>query len=742
MRSQQVQPVAWYRSLLIAIGMAIVVFLGVILILEAFDLHYTRMTRRDLHRHARPCPSSEPQPGPQCSIERSADGSLDDRCAPCEQQAEQQKLDEFVHWQRQEAMNLYGSYFYATFGSLNVVDEPSAQDPLFPGADKAVWSRIYERARQINLDLLDPYDAASFAETYLHREFYGWYGNQTAEAAVCARRAEDWILPSTALTPVRFLFAFSGVTAPERPTSRGAWILDPVLFEYFVGQVEQAIGAINKRTDGDWWTAVHADIVAHGGVLRSAFVSGHLGAVASDMAMANPATVPQPVKKYIAGRGYAMTAAEDARLTDVLTRYYAAQSRFYTYSLSVTPALVNPISFNDWSLQYGWTGCFGYTNGLWHWGMNVSDLERMFYSFKNSVESMSAELRVERDALWPQDAWLPWTSTWLHYTVPEGAPNTLNITGWGLNSSLCNTINPRTGLPLFSDELSRAVHRYDNSKYQLYHAYSGSVSTWDMALNTGGCTPFAGNAGNIHLPNPRSERWVAPHMYGSQGPFWTVNLTYGILVHERKHVEQGMFYASACPTCYGRSATMTVMQAAPGATSLPATMAADTWRIYAEGAAADSEELAFTLQEDRWESFHHRLFWMLNRKIGTTATFGIRLGIWDLSGAMTWINQFSPYPGYIPSSTIYSRAITDMGGIQAWYSIGMWKVEDFRARAQARCGAAFDARRFNTLTHALGRPATAAYDRLLNDYIEAGCVSPTTRYGDAMRTVVAPALRR
>jgi hypothetical protein len=76
-----------------------------------------------------------------------------------------------------------------------------------------------------------------------------------------------------------------------------------------------------------------------------------------------------------------------------------------------------------------------------------------------------------------------------------------------------------------------------------------------------------------------------------------------------------------------------------------------------------------------------------------------------------------------------------------WYGLGSWYVKSYRARAQAACGDAFSAPAFNLLSHAIAPGPIAMWQRLFEEYIANNCTSPTTRFGDARRTVVAPSLR-
>lgn len=678
-----------------------------------------------------------------CSIERSVDGSLDDRCPPCEQANMQQKLNEFVRAQINIQNEYFGTYGYASSGTLTDVGAPWGQDPLFPETFDKIQKKIYDKAKHIDMDLLDPYDAISFNQTYLRKGYYQYAQNTSAEVAVCERRLEDWRLANAGIFPALYMYGSIDETAPVTPTSFGAWILDETLFNYYIDQLEGAIAPIQQRIDGDWWTAVYNRIVVdNGGVLRATWVNDHLNRVAIDLAWTDPLGAPQLVKYYIAQRGYVMTLANEARLDDVLARYFAVQSDFLDYSLTVTPALVTPLSINDWFLQYGWTDCFGYTNGLWYYNMDVVDFEAYYQYAKGRAEFLANQLLVQRDALWPQDSWLPWQDTYLHYVFPEGYPNPLNITGWGFDPVQCDT-DPETDAPVFGNTVNYAAYRYYNQRYQLYAAANGHTGPALVTLIYGGCDPLGGNAYTTFLGAPRNENWVTPSVFFAFGPVNTLNLTYDVLIHEMKHAAQtSMIAASACPTCY--SVFQSLRNPSNGFISLATIYAApgQEWLTYAEGSAVDAEQQSILLgMQNEWESFHALMFEQDSRWIRTTATLGIRLGHWDLAGAMAWINEYSWFPTQFTSSSIYQQSIRDMTATPGWYGLGAWKVHVARQRAQERCGSNFNEQNFNTLTHSLPVSVTSAWDQLLEDYITAGCVSPTTRFGDARRTVVAPSLQ-
>lgn len=678
-----------------------------------------------------------------CSIERSVDGSLDDRCPPCEQANMQQKLNEFVAWEIEQQNLLYGTYACSgTRGALGFVDAPQNQDPLFPDEFDKLMHRIYERSKGIDMDLLDPYDAINFNETFRRKKFYQWAQNTSAEVEICERRFEDWHLPSVAIFPALEMFSQIDETTPILPTSYGAWVLDSTLFYYYVGQIEMAIAAVEARIDGDWWTAVYERIQSNNGVLCADFVASHLNVIAYEILWTDPLSMPQPIRYYLAQRGYTMTPAEDAYLDDVLTRYSAAQQRFLNYSLAVTPALVTSISLTDWMLNYGWTDCFGYTNGLWYYNMNADDLRAMFDDFKLEAETLAAQLLVQRDALWPDDAWLPWQDTWLHYVFPVGYPNPLNISGWAFDPVEC-VVDPLTGEIPFGATLSMSAYRYYNDRYKLYSAANGQTSEYMPTLKYGGCGPLDGNAYSMVLSAPRSENWVTPSVIGAQGPMFTANLTYSVLIHEMKHAAHtGMIMATACPTCF--SVFQTVRAVRSGCKSIADLYAipGNEWLTYLEGSAADAELQSLVVgMQTEWEEFHAQMFRQLTRLTGVVATFGVRLGEWDPAGAMAWIAQTSWFPPGFSASTLYQRAIRDMTGSAGWYGVGIWKIQVARQRAQERCGSNFNEQTFNTLTHSLPISVISAWDQLLEDYITAGCVSPTTRFGDARRTVVAPSLQ-
>lgn len=677
-----------------------------------------------------------------CSIERSPDGSLDDRCAPCEQQNEQQKLNEFVRAQINIQNQYFGTYGYASSGTLTDVGAPWGQDPLFPETFDTIQAKIYDIAQHIDMDLLDPYDAISFNETYLRNGYYKYAQNTSTEVEVCERRLEDWRIANAGIFPALYMYGSLDETAPVTPTSFGAWILDETLFNYYVDQLEGAISPIRQRIDGDWWTAVYNRIQANGGVLRAAWVNDHLSRVFVDMIWTDPLGAPQLVKLYISQRGYMMSPANEARLDDVLARYFAAQSDFFDYSLAVTPALVDPISANNWFLQYGWTDCFGYTNGLWYYNMDVDDLEAYYQYAKGRAEFLANQLLAQRDALWPADAWLPWQDTYLHYVFPEGYPNPLNISGWGFDPVQCDT-DPATGAPVFGNAVSHAAHRYYDQCYQLYNAANGQTGPALVTLIYGGCDPLAGNAYTTFLGAPRNENWLTPSVFLAFGPVNTLNLTYDVLIHEMKHAAQSsMIAAAACPTCY--SVFQSLRNPSNGFISLATIYAApgNEWLTYAEGSAVDTEQQSILLgMQNEWESFHALMFEQQTRWIRTAATLGIRLGHWNLAGAMTWIGQYSWFPSSFSSSSIFQQSIRDMTAAPGWYGLGAWKVHVARERAQEQCGSGYNEQAFNTLTHALPMSTITAWDRLLEQYIANNCTSPTTRFGDARRTVVAPSLR-
>lgn len=678
-----------------------------------------------------------------CSIERSIDGSLDDRCPPCEQANEQQRLNEFVAWEIEQQNLLYGTYACSgTRGALGFTDTPQGQSPLFPEEFDGLMHRIYERSKHIDMDLLDPYDAINFNETFRRKKFYQWAQNTSAEVELCERRFEDWHLPSVAIFPALEMFSQIDETTPVLPTSYGAWVLDSELFYYYIGQIEMAISAVQRRTDGDWWQAVYDRIQSNGGVLRADLVDAHLNVIVYEIIWTDPLTMPQPIKYYLAQRGYAMTPSEEAYLDDVLARYSTAQQEFFDYSLAVTPALVTSISLNDWMLNYGWTACFGYTNGLWYYNMDVDDLTAMFNDFRQQAETLAAQLLVQRDALWPADAWLPWQDTWLHYVFPEGYPNPLNISGWSFDPTQC-VVELQTGEVPFGQTLSFAAYRYYNERYRLYNAANGQTSEYLPTLKYGGCDPLAGNAYSMILSAPRSENWVTPAVTGAQGPTFTSNLTYSILIHEMKHAaHSGMIMATACPTCF--SVFQTIRAVRSGCKSIADLYAipGNEWLTYLEGSAVDAELQSLKVgMQNEFEDFHTLMFTQFVRLIRPAATLGVRLGVWDTAGAMAWIAQNSWFPSAFSSASIYQGAIRDMTGSSGWYGVGLWKVRAARVRAQERCGSNFNDQAFNTLTHALPISTITAWDQLLDDYITAGCVSPTTRFGDARRTVVAPSLQ-
>jgi hypothetical protein len=437
-----------------------------------------------------------------------------------------------------------------------------------------------------------------------------------------------------------------------------------------------------------------------------------------------------------------MTPANEARLDDVLARYFAVQSDFLDYSLTVTPPLVDPIATNDWFLQYGWTSCFGYTNGLWFYNMDVNDLEAFYQYAKGRAEFLANQLLVQRDALWPADAWLPWQDTFLHYVFPEGYSNPFNISGWAFDPAQCDT-DPATGAPVFGNAVNYAIYRYFNQRYQLYNAANGQTGPALVTMIYGGCAPLGGNAYSVFIGAPRNEEWTTPPLMQAYGPVNTLNLTYDVVIHEMKHAAQsGMISATACPTCY--SVFQSLRGTTQGFPSLGVIYAApgNEWRTYAEGSAVDAASRAVLLgMSTKWESFHALLYEQNSRWIRTAATLGIRLGHWDLAGAMAWIGQYSWFPSAFSSSSIYQQSIRDMTATPGWYALGAWKLHVARERAQERCGSGFNEQDFNTLTHALPASMISTWDQLLEDYITAGCVSPTTRFGDARRTVVAPSLQ-
>lgn len=679
-----------------------------------------------------------------CEIERSVDGSLDDRCPPCEQANEQQKLNNFVLWQLREQFQLYGTYAWSTLGTLAFVDEPSNQDPLFPDVFQKMWDRIHNKAQHINLDLLDPYDASAFNITYLRRNFYGWRLNETAQVAVCERRFEDQSLPTVALTPANTMFGTIGAAFGQVPTQlMGAWILDAKLFAYYVGQLEQSISAINARVSGDWWTAVAQRIQANGGVFRDEWANQHLGAIAIELSLTDPLAMPQPVKQYIANNGYIMSPAEEAYLDDVLTRYFAAQTAFFAYSTGVLPSLVDPMSFVDWARDYGWSDCFGYANGVWAYNMNVDDLAAFFADTKARSEALSASLLVQRDNLWPAaaDTALPFLDSWLHYVFPEGYPNPLNISGWGLDPQLCDDIDPVTGLPLFAGALNAALARYYGQSYKLYLATTGTTPQYDGTFIYGGCAPFSGAAFTNDPYAPPTDVYTVPKVLVNQGPFLTFNLTFNTVVHEQKHVSQSMLPAGACPTCYGIFQTSSQATLPVGTQRVPFVSNGLNAFLFTEGSAQDAEARSVVAgMTTAWETFHQDMFQLQFRLGRSAADIGIRIGYWTVAEANTWFDEHMWFPIFNPAG-YEAQVLSDLIPQIGWYTLGEWKIQRFREQAQIRCGDAFDERAFNTLTQVLPYSPSTTWDLLFHNYINAGCVSATTRFGDARRTVVAPSLQ-
>lgn len=678
-----------------------------------------------------------------CEIERSLDGSLDDRCAPCEQQNEQQKLSEFVKFQLSEAINVYGAYPLSSGYTMSLIDEPNNQDPLFPDIFQDTWDTVHEAAQDIDMSLLDPYDAISFDYMYQRKHFFGWRMNETAQIAICENRSFDWIVPSTPLTPAQLMFGYEDETVPNVPTARGAWVLNKHLFDFYVGQLEQSISSVRRRTTGDWWTAVHSRIVAGGGVLRTAFVTGHLNAIITELSLTDPLAMPQPVVSYILSRGYEMTPDELAYLYDVLGRYYAAQDEFFSYSLSVTPSLSNGIAFNAWALTYGWTACFGYANGLWFYDTNYTELMDMFLFNKARIEALAADMLVERDALWPKDAWLPWQDTYLHYVFPTGLPNPLNISGWGVNPAQCYVDNPTTGLPLFVDTLSRDVARYYNERYKLYNAANGPLAQHLMTLNFGACTPLAGNGYTAPPATPLTNQYVTPPTIIAQSPGFTLNSTIRTVVHEQKHAAQlAMIPLTACPTCYGNFITLAAYGLPITTVSFPANFGELSSNTFIEGTAVDAEMQGCEVGiYTRWECFHTKLYNIQQRNMLMITTTGIRLGYWDLAGAVAWMNTYSWFPSGVSPTLITQVSLREMTATTGFYGLGSWYAILYRERARAACGTAFSDTAYNTLTHSLPPGPISMWRALLDNYVANNCTSPTTRFGDARRTVVAPSLR-
>lgn len=679
-----------------------------------------------------------------CTIERSLDGSLDDRCAPCEQANMQQRLNEFMRWQADKAMSVIGGFSYTGSGTLSFVGAPTNQDPMFPDVFQQTWDDIHAMAvGSIDSSLLDPFDAISFDWTFLRPKFYGWYANQTTQTDICQRRLEDWILSNNAVVPASTMFG--GVSAsPPVATTFGAWVLDTTLFNYYVGQMEQAISPIQQRTEGDWWTAVYNRIQANGGVLRSVWTNGVMGAIATDLALSDPLAMPQPIKVYIANSGYAMTPAEEARLDDVIARYYAAQVDFFVYSLSVLPPLVNPIPFNNWAVGYGWTDCFGYTNALWYYGTNESELMSMFLDNKAWTENMVALMTEKRDELWPADAWLPWQDTWIHYVFPEGLPNSFNISGWGFNPAQCNVINPATGAPLFADTVARDVARYYNERYKLYNAVNGPTARHLVTMDLGACAPLGGNAGTSIMVSPQTNAFDGPPVVILQNPSFTLNFTMSIVVHEQKHAAQSAMVAgTSCPTCYGNFLGALSFGLPPTTVSQPASFSDYNGITFIEGPAVYAEERAVAnglLTE--WEAFHSNMTFIQIRQMYIVTTVGMRLGYWDLAGALAWMNQYSWFPGQIPVAAIQQGPLREMIPSAGWYGLGWWYVRMYHDRAVAACGAAFSEPAYNQFTHSIPPGPIPMWRRLFDNYIANNCTSPTTRFGDARRTVVAPSLRQ
>lgn len=679
-----------------------------------------------------------------CSIERSLDGSLDDRCAPCEQQNEEQRLSDFVRFQFAQETNVYGAYFVVGSFATSIYDtQPNNQDPLFPDTFQATWDTIHDAAVELDTSLLDPYEAITLQYLYQREHFFGWYANDTAQVDICKHRSKDWLVSNTPIGPAALMYGLQGESIPELPTSRGAWLLDAELFNFYADQLEQSISAVERRTAGDWWTVVYNDIQANGGVLRSTWVNNHLDAIAFELALSDPLAMPQPIKAFIANRGYAMTPTEEARMDDIIARYYAAQVDFFLYSLSTTPALVNPISFNTWALTYGWTDCFGYSNGLWYYGLNQSELMTMFLANKARIEALVGQTLAMRDALWPNDAWMAWQDTWLHYAFPQGEPNPLNISGWGFNPSQCDDINPATGLPLFFDTLTSDIARYYGSRYKIYNFANSQTAQHSMSTAFGGCAPFAGNAFTVFPITPRTTTEATPSVLIIQNPILTLNATFNVVVHENKHAAQTAAVAGTlCPTCWNAFMAFNIFGQPPTAVDFPYTLSDFLSYTFVEGPAVDAEMQAVEAgMTTEWETFHAYMNEIQSRNMRMITITGVRLGYWDLAGAVAWMNQWSWFPGQISSASIFQNSIREMTPTTGWYGLGLWYVKSYRARAQAACGAAFSAPAFNLLTHAIPAGPIAMWQRLFEEYIANNCTSPTTRFGDARRTVVAPSLR-
>lgn len=678
-----------------------------------------------------------------CEIERSLDGSLDDRCAPCEQANMQRQLNDFVRWQTSKVLEVNGGFAVIGPSTRSLVDAPTNQDPMFPDVFQDTWDEIHARAAAtIDPSLLDPYDAAAFEFAYLRPKFHGWYQNQTNLTDVCQKRMEDWMLNNNAIVPASVMFN-TLFPIPAVATTFGPWILDTTLFNYYVDQLEQAISAIQQRTTGDWWTAVHNRVLANGGVLRSAWITNTLNAVATDLAFSDPLAAPQPIKLYIAKSNYAMTPSEEARLDDVIERYYAAQTDFFVYALSTAPAYGNPILFNTWAATYGWTACFGYTNGLWYYGTNESELMSMFLTNKAWTENLVADLLVKRNQLWPADAWMPWQDTYLHYVYPEGLPNGLGITGWGFNPAQCNVINPVSGMPLFGDTVSRSVARYYNERYKLYNAANGPTARHLVSMAYGGCAPLAGNAGTSVMTTPLTNDFVSPPVLIQQGPAYTLNFTMSVVIHEQKHAAQSAMVAgTGCPTCFGNFQTPSSFGVPVTTVSYPFSFSDFNGLAFVEGPAVFAEEQAIEnglLTE--WEEFHVRMSFVQIRQMYMITTVGIRLGYWDLAGALAWMNTYSWFPSQITPAVITQGVLREMIPSAGWYGIGWWYTRMYNAMAKEACGDAFNQQAYNQLTHALPTGPIPMWRQLLDNYVANNCTSPTTRFGDARRTVVAPSLR-
>lgn len=678
-----------------------------------------------------------------CEIERSLDGSLDDRCAPCEQANMQQRLNEFVRWVASKVLEVNGGFAVTGPASRSLVDAPSNQDPMFPDVFQDTWDEIHARAvATIDPTLLDPYDAISFEFTYMRPKFHGWYQNQTNLTDVCQKRMEDWMLNNNAIVPASVMFN-TPFPSPPVNTPFGPWILNTKLFNYYVTQMEQAISAIQQRTAGDWWTAVHNRVVSNGGVLRSAWITNTLNAAAVDLAIADPAAMPQPIKLFIATSGYAMTPAEETHLDDVIARYYAAQTDFFVYALTTAPAFGNPIPFNNWALTYGWTACFGYSNGLWYYGTNESELMSMFLYNKAWTENLVADLIVKRDQLWPADAWMPWQDTYLHYVYPEGLPNGLGITGWGFNPAQCNNIDPVSGAPLFVKTVSRDVARYYNERYKLYNAVNGPTAQHLVTMSYGGCAPLTGNAGTSVPSTPLTNSFVSPPVIIQQGPLYTLNFTFSVVVHEQKHAAQGaMLLGTACPTCYGDAQMISTFGVPVTTVSFPFSFSDFNGLTFVEGPAVFAEEQAVENGlTTEWEKFHTQMSSVQSRQMYMTMTMGIRLGYWDLAGAFAWMNTYSWFPSQLTPAFVTQGVLREMIPSAGWYGLGWWYTRMYNDMAKAACGDAFNQQAFNQLTHAIPVGPISMWRALLDNYVANNCTSPTTRFGDARRTVVAPSLR-